>query len=95
MDPRTIIKQYLTTEKSTLTKEREQKYSFMVDRRANKSQIKSAVEELFKVNVDSVRTIIMPGKLKRMGRFEGKTPTWKKAIVKLKGEEKISEFENM
>lgn len=95
MDPRKIILQYLTTEKSTVTKDTEKKFTFKVDRRANKDQIKKAVEELFKVDVDSVRTIVMPGKLKRLGRYEGKTPTWKKAIVKLQGDATITEFENL
>lgn len=95
MDPRDIIKQFLTTEKSTIAKEMETKYSFRVNRDANKPQIKGAVESLFGVNVETVRTIIMPGKMKRMGRYEGKTSTWKKAIVKLKGDDRIAEFENM
>lgn len=95
MDPRKIIKQFLVTEKSTLTREREGKYAFAVDKDANKHEIKDAVERLFDVEVDSVRTVVMPGKLMRLGRFEGKTPTWKKAIVKLKGDQQISEFENL
>jgi large subunit ribosomal protein L23 len=95
MEPRKIVKQFLATEKSTITKENEGKYAFAVDRRANKHQIKKAIEKLFEVNVKSVRTIVMPGKLKRTGSFEGKTPTWKKAIIKLHGDEQISEFENL
>jgi len=95
MDPREIIKKFLVTEKSTITREREGKYAFAVAGGANKHQIKDAVERLFDVEVDSVRTVVMPGKLKRLGRFEGKTPTWKKAIVKLKGDQQISEFENL
>ena len=95
MEPRAIIKQFLATEKSTIIKETEGKYAFAVDVRANKFQIKDAVEKLFKVEVKSVRTVIMPGKLKRLGRFEGKTPVWKKAIVKLKGDGQITEFENL
>ncbi|MCK5127975.1 MAG: 50S ribosomal protein L23 [candidate division Zixibacteria bacterium] len=89
-----VIKKFLATEKSTIARE-EGKYSFEVDRRANKYHVKHAIEELFEVEVDSVRTLIMPGKIKRMGRFEGKTPTWKKAIIKLKGDATIAEFENM
>jgi len=95
MEPRAVIKQFLATEKSTLAKETEGKYAFAVDARANKYQIKEAVEKLFKVEVTSVRTMVMPGKLKRLGRNEGKTPIWKKAIVKLKGDSQISEFENL
>jgi large subunit ribosomal protein L23 len=95
MEPRAVVKQFLATEKSTIMKENEGKYAFAVDSRANKYQIKDAIEKLFDVNVVSVRTVIMPGKVKRTGRFEGKTPTWKKAIVKLKGDEQIAEFENL
>lgn len=95
MEARKIIKGFLTTEKSTILKEAEGKYSFEVDRRANKYQIKSAVEDLFKVSVKSVHTIIMPGKTKRLGRYQGKTPTWKKAIVKIESGQRIAEFENL
>lgn len=94
MDSRMIIKQFLATEKSTVARE-EGKYAFRVDRRANKYQIKRAIEDLFRVEVDSVRTMIVPGKMKRYGRFEGKTPTWKKAVIQLKGDQTIAEFENM
>lgn len=95
MEARKIVKQFLVTEKSTLVKENQGKYAFAVDTEATKQQIKEAVEALFKVKVASVRTIIVPGKSKRLGRFEGKTPRWKKAIVKLKGDEQIAEFENL
>ncbi len=95
MEPRMIIKQFLATEKSTIAKETEGKYAFSVDARANKHQIKDAIEKIFKVEVTSVRTMIMAGKLKRLGRNEGKTPIWKKAIVKLKGDAQITEFENL
>ena len=94
MDSRQIVKQFLATEKSTHAKENG-KYSFRVDSRANKFQIRRAVEDLFKVQVDSVRTMIVAGKIKRYGRYEGKTATWKKAVVQLKGEETIAEFENL
>ena len=70
-------------------------YVFEVEKKANKHTIKSAVEELFKVKVERVRTMIMPGKIRRMGRNEGKTSTWKKAIVKLKAGEVISMFDNV
>jgi large subunit ribosomal protein L23 len=95
MEPRKVIKQFLVTEKSSIMQEAQRKYAFAVNSDANKHQIKDAVEKLFKVDVASVRTIVMPGKTKRLGRFEGKTPTWKKAIVKLKGDQEISEFENL
>ena len=95
MEPRAVIKQFLATEKSTLAKENEGKYAFAVDARANKHQIKDAVEKLFKVQVASVRTMVMAGKEKRLGRFSGKTPIWKKAIIKLKGDAQITEFDNL
>ena len=95
MEPREIIRRFLATEKSTIAKESEGKYAFAVDSRANKYQIKDAVEKIFKVEVESVQTMVMPGKLKRLGRFEGKTSIWKKAIIKLKGDAQISEFENL
>lgn len=94
-DPRTIIKRYIVTERSTALKEAGGEYVFEVDRRANKHAIKEAVEKAFNVKVAGVRTMIMPGKIKRMGRFEGKTSTWKKAVVALQEKQTISMFENM
>jgi large subunit ribosomal protein L23 len=88
MDIRQIIKKPLITEKATILKERENKYLFMVDKQATKGQIREAVEELFKVQVEDIHTAIMPGKLRRMGAHAGFRPDWKKAIVKLrKGQE--------
>ena len=94
-DPRRVIKSPLTTEKSTNLRERDNKYLFMVDMRANKLEIKKAVEQIFKVKVDRVTTMIMHGKTKRFGRFEGKRPDWKKAVVKLKPGEVIEFFETV
>ena len=74
----------MLTEKGTLMKEMDNKVLFRVARCANKIEIKKAVEEIFKVKVDCVRTINVRGKKKRMGKFEGKRPDWKKAIVSLK-----------
>ena len=95
VDPRRIIKSHIVTERSTSLKEANNEYVFEVDKKANKHVIKTAVEKAFNVKVDSVRTIVMPGKLKRMGRFEGKTPVWKKAIVRLREKQVIGMFENM
>jgi large subunit ribosomal protein L23 len=95
MEPRQIVKQFLVTEKSTVIRDTQEKYAFAVDRRANKHQIKEAIEKLFKVHVASVHTVIVPGKIKRLGRFAGKTAAWKKAIIKLAGGEKITELENI
>ena len=86
---------HLLTEKSLIIKERENCYVFRVDRQANKSEIKRAVEKAFGVKVDTVRTATMPGKPKRLGRFTGTTPAWKKAIVKLKEGQQIADFENI
>ena len=94
-DPRQIIKSHMTTERSTRLREMNNEYVFEVDRKANKHAIKQAAETLFKVKVEEVRTMIVPGKTRRMGRNEGKTSTWKKAIVRLKKGEVISMFENV
>ena len=70
----------------------DKKYTFIVAKSANKTQIKLAVEQLFNVDVDSVNTVNCKGKLKRMGRNEGYTPDYKKAIVQLKKDSKTIEF---
>lgn len=70
----------------------DKKYSFIVAKSANKTQIKLAVEKLFNVQVASVNTVNCKGKLKRMGRNEGYTPDYKKAIVQLKADSKTIEF---
>jgi large subunit ribosomal protein L23 len=93
MDSRKIIKVPLVSEKSTNLRTTQNKYVFEVDRKANKLQIKKAVEELFKVKVEDVTTMMMHGRPKRLGRFEGKKPDWKKALVKLKKGETIELFE--
>lgn len=73
----------------------ENKYAFFVDRRANKVEIKKAVEELFDVDVTAVNTVNIPGKKKRLGRSEGRTPDRKKAIVTLQAGDKIEIFEGL
>ena len=70
----------------------DKKYTFKVATDANKSEIKKAVEEVFKVEVDKVNTISMKGKDKRVGYHLGKTSEWKKAIVTLKASSKTIEF---
>ena len=87
-----VLKRPLITEKSTLLKEGFRTVAFQVDRSANKKEIKLAVEELFKVKVESVRTAIFHGKKKRMGRYEGHRPDWKKAYVRLAAGEKAIDF---
>ncbi len=88
-----IIRRPLITEKSTSQKDENHQYAFEVDRNANKIEIRSAVERLFKVKVLQVRTINVLGKIKRLGRKYGKRPDWKKAIVTLREGDRIDFFE--
>ena len=90
-----IIKSHIVTERTTVLKQTLNEYVFEVDKRANKHAIKEAVERVFNVKVDEVRTMIVPGKIKRQGRYEGKSSTWKKAVVRLKDKQVIGMFENM
>lgn len=90
-----VIELHLVTEKSTRMKEIDNYYVFRVNRKSNKQEIKGAVEKAFSVKVAAVRTMMMPGKPKRLGRFEGRTVAWKKAIVKLKEGELIADFDNI
>jgi large subunit ribosomal protein L23 len=92
IDPHQIILRPVITEKSTMLKEKNKEVCFEVARRANKSEIKKAVEKLFKVKVESVRTQNKTGKLRRVGRNQGRTGDWKKAYVKLKEGEKMIEY---
>lgn len=84
-----IIKALLRTEKSTL-REPQNQYLFLVAKAANKMQIKNAVEEIYKVKVKAVNTLISQGKLKRVRYQLGRTPDFKKAIVTLKEGQKIT-----
>ena len=88
-----IIKRPLDTEKLDRMRDRENKFAFEIDMKANKTEVKQAVESLFKVKVLDVKTSIVRGKFRRLGRFEGKRPNWKKAIVTLKEGDAISLFE--
>lgn len=93
-EPRDIVMKPLVTEKcNDLLKDN--KYTFMVDIRANRVEIKNAVQAIFKVKVRDVNTMRVPGKPKRHGRFEGKTPEWKKAIVTLEEGYSIPLFEGV
>ena len=94
-DPRKILRIPLVSEKSTSMRINENKYVFKVDKKANKLEIKRAIEEFFKVKVEDVTTMMMHGKPKRLGRFEGRRPDWKKAIVRLKKGETIELFETV
>ena len=86
-----IIKKPVLTEKSYMAMA-DKKYTFVVAKKANKTEIKLAVEKLFDVQVESVNTANVRGKLKRMGRSEGYTPSYKKAIVQLKADSKPIQF---
>ena len=87
-----ILRKPLVTEKGVAKKEAERTLCFEVAPDANKTQVKQAVEKLFKVKVAEVRTSNFEGKLRRRGRFAGYRPDWKKAYVKLKKGEKVPEF---
>ncbi len=89
-----VIKRPLVlTEKGNLLREQGNQYLFEVSPKANKVQIKEAVETLFKVNVTDVNTLIVRGKMRRMGRGHAKTKNWKKAIVTLAEGDSIDFFE--
>jgi large subunit ribosomal protein L23 len=91
-----IIKNPLITEKSTLLREGLNIVAFEVDGRANKIEIKKAVETQFKVKVADVRIARSHGKVRRQGRFAGRRPDWKKAYVRLAdANQKIEFFEGM
>ncbi len=90
-----IIKKPLITEKASLQRESQNQYAFMVDGRANKHQIKQAVEKFFNVKVADVRTLIVRGKYTRVGQSIGKRSNWKKAIVTLPQDQKIELFTNV
>lgn len=88
-----VIKGPLITEKLDRARERNRQYSFVVDLKATKHDIRRAVEELFKVEVEGISTSIAHGKVKRVGRSVGRRPNFKKAIVKLKEGNSIELFE--
>lgn len=90
-----IIKRPLITEKSTLHKETLNKVTFEVAPKANKIEIREAVERLFNVKVLDVHTLKVKGKKRRMGRFQGKEKDWKKAIVTLRPGGHIEFFEGV
>ena len=83
-----LIKTLLRTEKGT-TLEPQGKYFFEVSRRANKIEIRKAIEQIYKVKVRDVNTAVIPGRIKRVRREQGLTPDWKKAVVTLQEGQKI------
>jgi len=95
MDPHQIIIRPVISEKSYRLVEVEGQYTFHVDRRANKNQIKNAVEGAFDVSVSRVNTSNVKSKPKRQGLTRGRTSSWKKAVVKLAEGDRIELFEGV
>lgn len=93
-DPYDIIRRPYITEKS-YSLLNEGKYTFLVDPDSNKTEIKQAIEKIFKVKVEKVNTAVLKGKLKRVRTAWGKTPDRKKAIVTLRKGDKIEGFETL
>jgi large subunit ribosomal protein L23 len=89
-----VIRRPLITEKGLTAKEAESTLVFEVDAKASKTEVKQAVELLFKVKVFTVRTANFAGKERRRGKFSGYRPDWKKAYVRLKAGEKMPEYVN-
>lgn len=94
-DPRSIILKPLVTEKGSRLREAGNKYLFQVAKDANRIEIKQAVKAIFNVKVKDVKTIVVHGKIKRMGMFSGKRPDWKKAVVTLEEGHSIDLFEQV
>jgi large subunit ribosomal protein L23 len=90
-NPRDLIKRPIITEE-TSEMMNENKYVFEVDIKAHKTEVKQAIEAIFKVKVTKVNTMIMPSKPKRHGRYSGFTSQWKKAIVTLSADSKPLEY---
>jgi large subunit ribosomal protein L23 len=90
-----VIRKPLVTEKSNIGREENNLVTFAVDPRANKHDVRRAIETLFDVNVIQVRTMRMPRKLRRVGKFAGYKPEWKKAVVQLAEGQSIEFFEGV
>ena len=93
--PHRVVLKPLLTEKGTRLKEEGNQYIFRVAKTANKVEIRQAIEHLFKVTVLDVRTARVRGKVKRLGRFQGRRPDWKKAIATLKEGDSIELYEGV
>jgi large subunit ribosomal protein L23 len=92
-EPTRVILSLVVTEKAERLKAEQSRYTFKVAPTANKIEVRGAVERLFKVHVRDVRVMNYLGKMRRMGRFSGRQPDWKKAIVTLKKGERIESLE--
>ena len=95
MNVHDVIRRPIVTEKSNIGREEQNLVTFAVAPAANKHQIRRAVEQLFDVNVVEVRTMRMPRKTRRLGRFVGPKPEWKKAVVRLAEGQSIEFFEGV
>lgn len=95
MRPHEVIQRPVVTEKSNIGREDGNLATFAVDPRANKHEIRLAIEELFNVEVVDVRTMRQPRKSRRIGRHSGRRAEWKKAIVRLADGQSIEFFEGM
>ena len=84
-----VVLRPLLTERSTVNKDKFNQYAFEVGLKSDKGQIKRAIEQLFKVDVDKARTMIVPGKFRRYGKGGGMRPDWKKAVVTIAKGQKI------
>jgi large subunit ribosomal protein L23 len=94
-DARSVVRKALITEKGTVLREVRNQYHFEVARDANKIEIRHAVEKLWNVSVVDVRTCIVRGKEKRVNRYVGRKPAWKKAIVTLAAGQNVEFFEGV
>lgn len=92
-EPTSIVLSAVVTEKAERLKADGNKYTFKVAAGANKIEIRHAVERLFKVHVTAVHVMVNPGKMRRMGRYSGRRPDWKKAVVTVKAGETIEALE--
>jgi large subunit ribosomal protein L23 len=90
-----LIKKPVVTEKSTIIGEKQNAYVFHVQKDATKTEIRNAIEKLFSVKVKDVNTMVVHGKVKRVGRHVGRRPNWKKAIVTLYEDQQINLFEGV
>jgi large subunit ribosomal protein L23 len=94
-DPRDVVRRAMITEKGVRMREQANQYIFEVHPEANKIEIRRAIEEIFSVRVEDVRTLNNRGKPKRLGRFAGRRAAWKKAIITLEKGQTIELFEQI
>lgn len=94
-DPRSIILRPVVTERSTLLQDDMRTYTFIVAKDANKLEVRKAVQSLFSVKVESVRTANYQGKWRRVGRSVGRKPAYKKAVVRLAEGDSIDVYEGI